>query len=77
MGKESKERSMDELRQVKTYGYTPPKTKVDNEYYRKVNFDTQYIVDLIREYPNDKELGREIRSYYLNLKDEKINKNTL
>ena len=35
----SKERTIDELRQVKTYGYTTPKTKVVNEYYRKVNFD--------------------------------------
>ena len=49
MSKEPKERTMDELRQVKTYGYTHPKTKVVNEYYRKVNFDPQYIVDLIRE----------------------------
>ena len=28
MSKEPKERTMDELRQVKTYGYTHPKTKV-------------------------------------------------
>lgn len=28
----SKERTIDELRQVKTYGYTTPKTKVVNEY---------------------------------------------
>ena len=66
----SKERTIDELRQVKTYGYTTPKTKVVNEYYRKVNFDCQYIVDLIREYPNDKELGKEIRNYYNSLKDD-------
>ena len=67
---ESKERTIDELRQVKTYGYTTPKTKVDNEYYRKVNFDPQYIVDLIREFPNDGELGKEIRKYYMSLKDD-------
>jgi len=66
----SKERTIDELRQVKTYGYTTPKTKVDNEYYRKVNFDPQYIVDLIRELPNDGELGKEIRNYYNSLKDD-------
>jgi hypothetical protein len=69
MGKESKERSMDELRQVKTYGYTPPKTKVDNEYYRKVNFDCQYVIDLIKEYPNESELGKEIIKYYNSLKN--------
>jgi hypothetical protein len=66
----SKERTMDELRQVKTYGYTTPKTKVVNDFYRKVNFDPQHIVDLIQEYPNDKELGREIRSYYLSLTND-------
>ena len=67
MMEEPKERTMDELRQVKTYGYTPPKPKVVNEYYRKVNFDPQYIVDLIREFPNDGELGKEIRNYYMSL----------
>ena len=66
----SKERTLDELRQDKTYGYTPPKTKVVNEYYRKVNFDPQYIVDLIREYPNNQELGKEIRKYYDSLKND-------
>ena len=66
----SKERTIDELRQVKTYGYTTPKTKVVNEYYRKVNFDPQYIVDLIKEYSNETELGKEIISYYNSLKDD-------
>ena len=70
MSKEPKERTMDELRQVKTYGYTTPKTKVVNEYYRKVNFDPQYIVDLIKEYSNETELGKEIISYYNSLKDD-------
>ena len=73
----SKERTLNEYRQVKDNVYDTTKTKVVNEYYRKVSFDVQYVVDLIQEYPNDMELGREIRNYYLNLKDEKINKNTL
>ena len=73
----SKERTLNEYRQVKDNVYDTTKTKVVNEYYRKVSFDAKYVVDLIQEYPNDKELGREIRNYYLNLKDEKINKNTL
>lgn len=73
----SKERTLNQYRQVKDNVYDTTKTKVVNEYYRKVSFDAQYVVDLIQEYPNDKELGREIRNYYLNLKDEKINKNTL
>ena len=55
--------------------YDTTKTKVINEYYRKVNFDCQYVVDLIKEYPNNEELGIQIRSYYDSLKDEKINKN--
>tara|TARA_R110000824_G_scaffold107285_1_gene253413 strand:+ start:142 stop:354 length:213 start_codon:yes stop_codon:yes gene_type:complete len=70
MDKEPKERTMDELRQVKDNTYIPPKAKVDNEYWRKVNFDCQHIVDLIQEYPNDKELGREIRGYYLSLTND-------
>ena len=69
---EPKERTMDELRQVKTYGYTPPKPKVVNEYYIKVNFDPQYIVDLIREFPNDGELGKEIRNYYMSLTNDSL-----
>jgi len=73
----SKERTLNQYRQVKDSFYDATKTKVVNDFYRKVNFDCQYVVDLIKEYPNDKELGREIRNYYLNLKDENINKNTL
>ncbi len=57
----------------KTIVYDTPKTKViprRQDFYRKVNFDPQHIVDLIQEYPNDKELGREIRSYYLSLTND-------
>lgn len=71
----AKERTLNEIRQVKDSVYTPP--KVVNEYYRKVNFDCQYVVDLIKEYPNNEELGRQIRSYYDSLKDEKVKKNTI
>ena len=66
----SKERTLNEYRQVKDSVYDTTKTKVVNEYYRKVNFDAQYVVDLIKEYPNNEELGREIRKYYLSLKDD-------
>ena len=66
----AKERTLDELRQVKDSVYTPPKSKLVNEYYRKVNFDPQYVVDLIKEYPNDQDLGKEIRNYYESLKDD-------
>jgi len=64
----SKERTLNQYRQVKDSVYDTAKTKVVNDFYRKVNFDCQYIVDLIQEYPNDKELGKEIRNYYNSLK---------
>ena len=70
MGKEPKERTLDEFRQVKDSFYDTTKTKVINDYYRKVNFNSQYVIDLIKEFPNDKELGKEIREYYLSLKDD-------
>jgi len=66
----SKERTLDEYRQVKDSVYDTTKTKVVNEYYSKVNFDVQYVVDLIKEFPNDQDLGKEIRKYYLSLKDD-------
>jgi hypothetical protein len=66
----SKERTLNEYRHVKDNVYDTTKTKVVNEYYRKVNFDAQYVVDLIKEFPNDRELGKEIRKYYLSLKDD-------
>jgi len=62
----AKERTLNEIRQVKDSVYTPP--KVVNDFYRKVNFDCQYVVDLIKEYPNETELGREIKNYYNSLK---------
>ena len=64
----SKERTLNQYRQVKDSVYDTTKTKVVNDFYRKVNFDCQYIVDLIQEYPNETELGKEIRNYYNSLK---------
>ena len=66
----TKERTLNEFRQVKDSFYDTTKTKVINDYYRKVNFNSQYVIDLIKEFPNDKELGKEIREYYLSLKDD-------
>jgi len=71
----TKKRTLNEYRQVKDSIYTPP--KVVNDFYRRVNFDCQHVVDLIKEYPNNEELGRAMRSYYDSLKDEKDNKNTI
>ena len=39
------------------------------DYYRTVNFDPQYVVDLIKKYPNDQDLGEELRKYYSFLKE--------
>ena len=64
----SKERTLNQYRQVKDSFYDTTKTKVVNDFYRKVNFDCQYVVDLIKEYPNETELGREIKNYYNTLK---------
>ena len=58
MNKEQKVRILDDMKQVV------------NEYYVKVNFDNQHIVDIIREYPNDLDLGKEIRKYYDSLKNK-------
>jgi len=66
----AKKRTLNEIRQVKDSVYDTTKTKVVNEYYRKVNFDSQYVINLIKEFPNDKELGSEIRNYYNSLKDD-------
>jgi hypothetical protein len=29
--------------------------------------DPQYIIDLMKEYPNDADLGKNVRSYLINL----------
>ena len=67
-----KKRTLDELRQEKEYGYKQPINKkssiVVEDYYKVVDFDCQYVVDLIKKYPNNMELGMEIRNYYENLK---------
>ncbi len=64
----SKERTLNQYRQVKDSVYDTTKTKVVNDFYVKVNFDCQYVVDLIKEFPNETELGREIKNYYNTLK---------
>jgi hypothetical protein len=52
----AKKRTLNEYRQSKDFGYKNPKTEtVVEDYYRKVNFDPQHIVDLIKNFPNDTE----------------------
>ena len=58
----TKKRTLNELRQSKTFGYQPPKS-----HFKLVEdapkFDNRYICDLIKEFPNDTDLGSEIRKY--------------
>jgi|TARA_R110000803_G_scaffold73856_1_gene137768 hypothetical protein len=64
--KKPKERTLNELRQVKSYVH---ESSVVVNNFKEVNIDSQYIVELIEKYKNDQELGQEVRFYYLNLKD--------
>ena len=57
---ENKKRSINELRQTKDTVYVAPKTN------SKVIFDIKTVVDLIKKYPNDSDLGGIIRKFYLN-----------
>ena len=65
-----KKRTLNELRQSKDFGYKAPIKKeiLVEDYCRNVNFDCQHVVDLIKEYPNNTELGKVIRGYYESLK---------
>jgi hypothetical protein len=66
-----KKRTLNELRQNKDFGYKPPiqESETVKDYYRKVKFDSQYIVDLIKKFPNDQDLGAEIKKYFSFLKN--------
>ncbi len=65
----SKKRTLNEYRQSKEFGYKEPETVTTvDDYYKEVNFEPKYVVDLIKENPNDTDLGEAIRKYYLQLK---------
>jgi hypothetical protein len=66
----TKERTLNELRQEKEYGYKVPVTKVNYYYQNNINLDSQYIIELIELYPNDQDLGKQIRKYFLELKND-------
>ena len=61
-----KKRTISEYRQVKDSVYDHPNKVKD--YFKNINFDSQFVVDLIKEYPNDQDLGKEIRKYFNRLK---------
>ena len=62
-----KKRTLDEYRQTKDTVYRKP-TETVQDYHKTINFDQQIIINLIKKYPNDTDLGKEIR-YYLHLKN--------
>lgn len=63
-----KNRTLNEYRQTKDIVYTKP-TEVVQDYNKTINVNQQIIIDLIEKYPNDSDLGKEIRKYYLHIKN--------
>jgi hypothetical protein len=57
-----KQRSLNELRQEKEFGYKHPSVQK-----KKINVDPHHIINLVRKYPNDMELGKKVRGYLLEL----------
>ena len=53
-----KQRSLNELRQEKEFGYKHPVTKNNS-----INVDSKHIIELVKKYPNDADLGKQVRSY--------------
>jgi hypothetical protein len=60
----TKKRTLNELRQEKEYGYRSP---INQKTFQSSKVDSQHIVDLTKKYPNDAELGKNVRSYLINL----------
>tara|TARA_R100001594_G_scaffold33980_1_gene62769 strand:- start:1514 stop:1738 length:225 start_codon:yes stop_codon:yes gene_type:complete len=55
----SKQRTLNELRQVKTYGYRPPTSHGEKNACEPLN----EIEKMVKVTPNDQELGAKIRHY--------------
>lgn len=53
-----KQRSLNELRQEKEFGYKHPAVQK-----KEINVDSKVIIELVKKYPNDMELGKQVRSY--------------
>ena len=61
-----KQRSLNELRQEKEYGYKAPLSHTE----KKIENCTQIYSDirnLAKKYPNDMDLGKQVRSYLIEL----------
>jgi hypothetical protein len=61
-----KVRTLNELRQEKEFGYKQPTKKIVIN--SEPNLDSKEVIKLIKQYPNDYELGGALRKYYLNKK---------
>ena len=57
-----KQRSLNELRQEKEFGYKHPAVQK-----KEINVDSKVIIELIKKYPNDMERGKKVRGYLLEL----------
>jgi hypothetical protein len=57
-----KQRTLNELRQEKEYGYKNTTTE-----YKKLKVNPRHIVELTKTYPNDTDLGKEVRKYLIEL----------
>lgn len=55
-----KQRSLNELRQEKEFGYKHPETKNKN-----IIVDSKQIIELVKKYPNDADLGKQLRNYLI------------
>ena len=53
--------TLNELRQEKEYGYKNPRIK------KSQTIDIQHIINMLKKYPNDVELGRKVRKYITEL----------
>ena len=49
--------TLNELRQEKEYGYKNPSIRSNQ------SVDPEHIINLVKKYPNDADLGREVRKY--------------
>jgi len=56
-----KTRTLNELRQVKDSVYRMPKVKIEED------FNLKQVIELIKKYPNDRDLGAKIREHYVHL----------
>jgi len=57
-----KQRSLNELRQEKEFGYKNPEVQK-----KEINVDSKVIIELVKKYPNDADLGKKVRSYLIQL----------